>query len=217
MGRLSKRQVNLDNKTETQRKIINEYFFAKRFLRSVKFSDKHYCDLVLYKKNKNKCFEKAMRKFSLLRTDIAITDPIESLSFCYDGDYLYRNGNSSKAKYFCLFLGPKQIFAYTYTFDMTSNNFNETATEVYYNSIIAVSTDEKVCENEVDLFGFIDDLGKRSIHTLVTLKVTTSGGVFEYQFPKTPDTEKQIAEIRRKIRAFRTIRIKKNIEDLPIE
>lgn len=217
MGRLSKRQINLANKTDTQLKIINDYFFARRFFAPYRISDRHYCDLVLEKEQTFKCFEKAIKKLALSKEELDSMDPIESLSFCYDGDYLYKNGNSSKAKYLCLFLGAKQIYAYTYTFDMASNNYNESVYEIYYNSIVAITTEEKVSEDEIDLYGFINPDGRRSIHTVFSLKLTTSGGEFKFVVQKTPALEKRISGIRNIIREKRSVRVKKTLADMPIE
>lgn len=212
MGKLTKKQLNLNNKSGEQLKIINNYFFPKRF-NAFKMSDRHYCDLVLEKKQNFNVREKAVTKLAISDNEFVATTPLESLSFCYDGDYLYKNGNSSKAKYLCLFLGARQIYSYSYTFDMSSNNFNECATEIFYNSIVAISTEEKVCENEVDLYGFLNERGKRSIHTVVTLKIYTSGGEFEFTVQKTPEVEGQIEKIRQYIREFRTIKVKKPVQE----
>ena len=126
---------------------------------------------------------KAMDKIGLDESEISEISPICLSSYVFDDDaWVKVEGNIAVSSQYCvswIFFSATQMYTYSYTFDMTSDNTWEVTNDFFYQDITCFTTENKLVERIMTetgkgCFGKGESSYKQN-YIVDTLKITVPG------------------------------------------
>lgn len=126
---------------------------------------------------------KAMEKIGLDESEISEISPICLSSYVFDDDaWVKVDGNIAVSSKYCvswIFFSATQMYTYSYTFDMTSDNTWEVTNDFFYQDITCFTTEKKLVERIMTetgkgCFGKGNSSYKQN-YIVDTLKITVPG------------------------------------------
>jgi hypothetical protein len=147
----------LRRKTPDQKAVIKYFASSGCIQKLIAISDNRFDAILKAKVDSYNVFQMALRKLNVDVDQIQAINPV-----FFDGyaggysklgeDLVYRE---SKYQLSCLLFSDEQIYAYTFTFDLTSNDTTEHTEEYFYKDVTNVSTNTSVIDilHESGCFG----------------------------------------------------------------
>ena len=125
---------------------------------------------------------KAMAKIGLDESEISEISPICLSSYVFDDAWVKVEGNIAVSSKYCvswIFFSATQMYTYSYTFDMTSDNTWEVTNDFFFQDITCFTTENKLVERIMTetgkgCFGKGESSYKQN-YIVDTLKITASG------------------------------------------
>lgn len=125
---------------------------------------------------------KAMAKIGLDESEISEISPICLSSYVFDDAWVKVEGNIAVSSKYCvswIFFSATQMYTYSYTFDMTSDNTWEVTNDFFFQDITCFTTENKLVERIMTetgkgCFGKGESSYKQN-YIVDTLKITAPG------------------------------------------
>lgn len=144
--KLQLKTINKKLYTAEEWDLLTNYFTYPEGCMAKGMDDATYLSKVKAKANKLNLKEKAINKIGLDEEELQEIPPIEILGWDWDGVVGHTGNYPSKYTVSWLFFSNKEVYLYSYTFDMLSTSTKERCEEYFYKDVVNISTSDNDTE-----------------------------------------------------------------------
>lgn len=192
--------------TAEEKELLRNYFAFSGGCFKKPLSDEEYYSKVIAKQKSFKLYQKALKKIGVDEEELKEIPAIEIVGFVNKGAVTGPTGcYTSKFETTWLMFSDKQMYIYSFTFDMLSQTTKEHCEEYFYKDVTNVTTvDEDIETHITEYVGCKKDTpkDKKIMKNVSSLKVVVPGESFYCSiYPQAnPDIESKIRAVKAKLR-----------------